>query len=149
MFFFIVIIIILFYFQKLLNQREQQYKDHKTYKEAYEELSNFLNRSRDKIPLLKERPLSDKLAIENAITPLENLLNKRAQGELLLDNLNTIGDVIIASTSENGEKIIKQEISSISEDLNKLFDGIKKKITEYNLYFILLFRTYRYIISKR
>lgn len=64
------------------------------------------------------------MAIENAITPLESLLNKRAQGELLLDNLNTIGGIIIASTSENGEKIIKNEISSISEELNKLFDGI-------------------------
>lgn len=110
-------------FQKLLNQREQQYRDHKTYKEAYEELSNFLNRSRDKIPSLKERPLSDKLAIENAIAPLETLLNKRAQGELLLDNLNTIGGIIMTSTSENGEKIIRQEISSISEELGKLFDG--------------------------
>lgn len=107
----------------MLNQREQQYKDHKTYKEAYEELSNFLSRSRDKIPSLKERPLSDKLAIENAITPLENLLNKRAQGELLLDNLNTIGGIIAASTSEDGKKIIEQEIESISDELNKLFDG--------------------------
>lgn len=75
---------------------------------------------------MKERPLSDKLAIENAITPLESLLNKRAQGELLLDNLNTIGGIIIASTSENGEKIIKNEISSIAEELNKLFNGILK-----------------------
>lgn len=112
------------YFQKLLNQREQQYKDHKTYKEAYEELSNFISRSRDKIPSLKERPLSDKLAIENAIAPLETLLNKRAQGELLLDNLNTIGDIIISSTSKNGEIIIKQEIVSITDELNKLFDGM-------------------------
>lgn len=56
--------------------------------------------------------------------PLEALLNKRAQGELLLDNLNTIGDIIIASTSEAGEKIIKQEISTIAEELKKLFDGI-------------------------
>lgn len=108
----------------MLSEREQQYKDHKTYKEAYEELSNFLNRSRDKIPSLKERPLSDKLAIENAITPLETLLNKRAQGELLLDNLNTIGGIINASTSENGQKIIKQEIESIADELNKLFDGM-------------------------
>lgn len=42
---------------------------------------------------------------------------------MLLDNLNTIGGIIITSTSENGEKIIKQEISSISEELSKLFDG--------------------------
>lgn len=90
-----------------------------------------MNRSRDKIPSLKERPLSDKLAIENAITPLETLLNKRAQGELLLDNLNTIGGIIISSTSENGEKIIKQEISSIADELNKLFDGMSKNIFIY------------------
>lgn len=78
---------------------------------------------------MKERPLSDKLAIENAITPLENLLNKRAQGELLLDNLNTIGDIIITSTSKSGEAIIKQEISSIADELNKLFDGKLKRET--------------------
>lgn len=92
-----------------------------------------MNRSRDKIPSLKERPLSDKLAIENAITPLESLLNKRAQGELLLDNLNTIGGIIISSTSENGEKIIKQEISSIADELNKLFDGKSKKKKKKNI----------------
>lgn len=108
----------------MLNQREQQYKDHKTYKEAYEELYNFLNRSRDKIPSLKERPLSDKLAIENAIMPLESLLNKKAQGELLLDNLNTIGGIVMASTSESGEKVLKQEIASIANDLNQLFNGM-------------------------
>jgi len=55
---------------------------------------------------------------------LENLLNKRAQGELLLDNLNTIGGIIITSTSESGEAVIKQEISSIADELNKLFDGM-------------------------
>jgi len=108
-----------------------------------------LNRSRDKIPSLKERPLSDKLAIENAITPLETLLNKRAQGELLLDNLNTIGGIIIASTSENGEKIIKQEISSITDELNKLFDGMSKKIFIYLYLYLILFVPPRYINSKR
>lgn len=108
-----------------------------------------MNRSRDKIPSLKERPLSDKLAIENAITPLETLLNKRAQGELLLDNLNTIGGIIIASTSENGEKIIKQEISSITDELNKLFDGMSKKIFIYLYLYLILFVPPRYINSKR
>lgn len=85
---------------------------------------NFINRSRDKIPSLKERPLSDKLAIENAIMPLETLLNKKAQGELLLDNLNTIGVIVTASTSENGEKVITQEIASIAGELNQLFNGV-------------------------
>jgi len=46
----------------------------------------------------------------------------------ILDNLNTIGGIIITSTSEDGEKIIKQEILSITDELNKLFDGMLKNI---------------------
>jgi nesprin-1 len=56
-----------------------------------------------------------------------------------LDNLNTIGGIIIASTSENGEKIIKKEISSIAEELNKLFDGKLKLYMSTDLNYFFFF----------
>ncbi|XP_050523464.1 muscle-specific protein 300 kDa-like isoform X2 [Daktulosphaira vitifoliae] len=108
----------------LLSEREQQFKDHKSYKEAFDELSNFLNRSKEKIPILNERPLNDKLAIEQSITPLDSLLNKKAQGELLLDNLVTIGNVIKTNTSDSGNVIISEEISMISDELTRFFDDV-------------------------
>lgn len=37
----------------------------------------------------------------------------------------------MTSTSENGEKIIRQEISSISEELGKLFDGKFVKLINF------------------
>jgi nesprin-1 len=57
--------------QKLLVEREEQYKDHRLYKEAHDDLIGWLSRAREKVPSMRQRPLSDKLAIENAVAPLE------------------------------------------------------------------------------
>ncbi|KAI4462171.1 muscle-specific protein [Holotrichia oblita] len=85
--------------QKLLYERENQYRDHKNYKEAYEEFQRWLTRAQEKLPQLKQRPMSDKLAVENFAAPLDALLNKQAQGEVLLDNLEQTAEVVLPSTS--------------------------------------------------
>lgn len=63
--------------QSLLGEREDQYRNHRVYKESHDELVGWLSRAREKIPSLKQRSLSDKLAIESAAVPLEQLLNKQ------------------------------------------------------------------------
>jgi nesprin-1 len=72
---------------------------------------------------MKQRPLSDKLAIENVVAPLEALLNKQAQGELLVEHLQHTGEVAIASSSSQGQENIRNEIRALRENFEGLFKG--------------------------
>lgn len=113
--------------KKLLADREEQYKDHRLYKEAHDELIQWLTRAREKVPSLKSKPLSDKLAIENSVAPLDALINKQAQGELLLEHLQHTGEVVLASTSPDGQTIIKNEMKALKESFDDLFNEIKQQ----------------------
>ncbi|KAI5642762.1 spectrin repeat domain-containing protein [Phthorimaea operculella] len=113
--------------KKLLADREEQYKDHRLYKEAHDELIQWLGRAREKVPSLKSKPLGDKLAIENSVAPLEALINKQAQGELLLEHLQHTGEVVLASTSPDGQVIIKNELKALKESFDALFNEIRQQ----------------------
>lgn len=113
--------------KSLLAEREEQYKDHRLYKDAHDDLIGWLSRAREKIPSMKQRPLSDKLAIENAVVPLEGLLNKKAQGELMVEHLQHTGNVVCASTSPQGQEVIKNEIRALTESFENLFKDIKQQ----------------------
>lgn len=119
MFFFFYLVL-----QKLLTEREEQYKDHKLYKEATENLHIWLNQAKEKVPSMKERSLSDKLAIENSLTPLENLLNIRPQGELLLGNVQNRSKIVLPNTSGKGQEIIKAEVTELSDAFHNFFVGM-------------------------
>ncbi|EZA53954.1 Nesprin-1 [Ooceraea biroi] len=113
--------------KSLLAEREEQYKDHRVYKEAHDDLIGWLSRAREKIPSMKQRSLSDKLAIENAVVPLESLLNKKAQGELLVEHLQHTGEVVCASTSPAGQEVIRNEIRALTESFEGLFKEIQQQ----------------------
>lgn len=83
----------------------------------------WLGRAREKLPSVKQRTLSDKISIENAVAPLDSLLNKKAQGELLLEHLQHTGKVVCASTSPRGQEIILNEIKALTESFENLFKG--------------------------
>jgi hypothetical protein len=95
---------------------------------------------------MKQRPLSDKLAIENAVAPLEALLNKQAQGELLVEHLQHTGEVAIASSSSQGQENIRNEIRALRENFEGLFKGefltysstkCRKSKLEYKQYLLM------------
>lgn len=109
--------------QVLLHEREQHYKDHKAYKEAYEEVQVWMTRAQEKVPQLKQRPLGDKLSIEMFSGPLDHLLNKQAQGEVLLENLEHTAQVVLPNTSVAGQEPIKNEIRALRESFERLFKG--------------------------
>ena len=109
--------------QKLLEERENQYKDHRLYKEAHDDLFGWLNRAREKVPSMKQRSLSDKLALEQAISCLDSLLKKQAPGELLVEHLNNTGEVVLSSTSPQGKELIKKEMEALTESFHGLFKG--------------------------
>ncbi|XP_066158002.1 muscle-specific protein 300 kDa isoform X10 [Euwallacea fornicatus] len=113
--------------QKLLHDKEQQYKDHKTYKEAYEEVQVWMTRAQEKVPQLKQRPIGDKLSIETFSGPLDHLLNKQAQGEVLLENLEHTAQVVIPNTNAPGQEAIKNEIRALRESFERLFKDLKQQ----------------------
>lgn len=113
--------------KNLLADREDQYRDHRLYKEAHDELLTWLSRAREKLPSLKQRSLSDKLAIENSVAPLDALLNKQAQGELMVEHLQHTGEVVCASTSTPGVETIRNEIRALRESFEGLFKEIKQQ----------------------
>lgn len=113
--------------KKLLSDREEQYRDHRLYKEAYDDLIAWISRAREKLPSMNQRSLSDKLAIENAVAPLDALLNKQAQGELLVEHLIHTGEVVIASTSTPGQNILRGDIRSVRDSFEGLFRDVAKQ----------------------
>lgn len=113
--------------KKLLIDREAQYRDHRLFNEAKNDLSGWINRSREKLPTLKPQTLTDKLSIENSVAPLEALLNKKAQGELLVEHLIHTGEVVMASTSPQGKESIKHDIKTLRDSFESLFKDIQNQ----------------------
>lgn len=113
--------------RKLLSDREEQYRDHRLYKEAYDDLLSWISRAREKMPSLKQQPLGDKLSIENSAAPLDALMNKKAQGELLVEHLQHTGEVVIASTSPQGKDTIQKDIKALKDSFENLFKDLKNQ----------------------
>ncbi|KAJ8930094.1 hypothetical protein NQ314_017138, partial [Rhamnusium bicolor] len=111
---------------KLLYEREAQYKDHKAYKEAHDEVQTWMTRAQEKVPQL-QRPFSDKLTVETLAGPLDHLLNKQAQGEVLLENLEHAAQVVIPNTSGHGQETIKNDIRALRESFERLFKDLKQQ----------------------
>ncbi|KAB7507506.1 Nesprin-1 [Armadillidium nasatum] len=105
-------------------ERETQYRDHRHYKEAYDDLLAFVNRTRDKIPALKQRNLGDRFSIEAAVQAMNSLLTRQAQGQILVDQLLHKGEVFLHSTSSNGQEMYKNEMQSLKENFEELFKDI-------------------------
>lgn len=112
-----------FFSQKLSLEREEQCKDHKMYKDATESLQIWLSHSKEKVPSMKERSLSDKLAIENVLVPLETILNTRAQGEALLEHVLNGSQIVLPNTSKEGRKLIHDEIAKLTHGFQSFFTG--------------------------
>jgi len=116
---------------KLRDEREDQYRDHKAYKEAYDEMSGWLNRAKEKILLLRSKPEGDRFFdIEIVKSTLASLINKKPQGALLLEKLHQYGEVSIASSSPEGKNAIKSEIKSLEDSFDSLF---KEVVTQKEL----------------
>lgn len=96
------------------------------FKEAYDEVQTWMTRAQEKVPQL-QRPLSEKLTVETLAGPLDHLLNKRAQGEVLLENLEHAAQVVLPNTSSHGQEIISNDIRALREAFERLFKDIKEQ----------------------
>lgn len=114
--------------RRLRNEREEQFKDHKSYQECHDELQGWLTRAKEKIPASGQRALGDRLYdIETAGSTLTGLMNKKAQGSLLLERLQQSGEVAMASTSEPGKDIIRNEMKAANDNFEQLFKEIQQQ----------------------
>ena len=108
-------------------ERETQYRDHRHYKEAYDDLLAFVKRTRDKIPALKQRNLGDRLSIETAVSAMVTLLTRQAQGQILVDQLFHRGEVFLHSTSSTAQENYRKEIQALKESFEDLFKDISSQ----------------------
>ncbi|KFM65651.1 Nesprin-1, partial [Stegodyphus mimosarum] len=101
-------------------QNEQSYKNHLSFKSNCDSLVSWMRQLREKIPPLT-RSLSDRLNIEATASVLEELLAKKSQGQLKVDSVINSGEIAMASSSENGKKMISTDMENLTSDFQNLF----------------------------
>ena len=121
-------------FQRLAEQvkaaqskADEEYRDHKAYKEAYDDLMTWINRAREKVPVMKHKPLGDRLAIEGAVSALTDLLNKQAQGQLKVEELQRRSQVLLHSTAPAGQATIRSEVQALKESFDLFFKEVQNQ----------------------
>ena len=113
----------------LRHERETQYRDHRHYKEAHDDLLSFISRTKDKTSALKQRNVSDRNSIEVTAKAMETLLSRQAQGQLLVDQMLHKGEVFLHSTSASGQDHYKKEMDALKKSFDNLFEDILKQKT--------------------
>ncbi|KAL1429843.1 hypothetical protein MTO96_015704 [Rhipicephalus appendiculatus] len=109
--------------EKLVETTEKAYRSHLDFKNACDDLVSWLRQLREKVPPFT-RSLSDRLSLESSISVLEDLLAKRAEGNLKLDAVVAAAETTKASTSEPGIALLDNQVSALKGDLTSLFDEI-------------------------
>ena len=118
--------------KNLLQERELQFKDHKAFRIAQENLVQYIQRCKDKITTMRQRSPSDKNFVEAVTQALDHLINKEAQGQILAEQLQQSGDVLASVTAEPGKSGIKKEVIAMTENFNTLFNDIRKQREQMN-----------------
>lgn len=111
--------------KKAQTDADENYRDHKSYKEAYDDLMTWINRAREKMPVMKHKPLGDRLAIEGAVSALTDLLNKQAQGQLKVEELQRKSQVLLNSTAPSGQSTIRSEVRALQESFELFFKEVQ------------------------
>ncbi len=120
-------------FEKLLStvrgklvDYESQHKDYKTFRVAQESLEQYLQRCRDKLHTMKQRSPNDKNYVEAVTQALDHLLNKEAQGQILVEQMQQTGDVLLKSLKNaSGQQEVRDDITKMIDSFNTLFNDIK------------------------
>ena len=57
--------------QLLRREREEQYKHHRAWKQAFDEFQAWMSTVREKVPAVRQRSFGDRSAIEGAVAALD------------------------------------------------------------------------------
>ena len=85
----------------------------------------LINRAREKVPVMKQKSLGDRLAIEQAVSSLTDLLNRQAQGHLKTEELKRKSQVLLLSTASSGQETIRNEVGALQESFDMFFKEVQ------------------------
>jgi len=105
---------------------EREYKDIKAHKSAMESVGQYLQRCKDKLQTMRQRSPNDKNYVDAITQGLDHLLNKEAQGQILLEQLQQTGDVLKKSKVGNVSDV-DAEVSKQTAAFNELFADVKSQ----------------------
>ena len=109
-----------------LEECEGHLKDYKLYKVALESLGQYLQRCKDKLHTMKQRSPNDKNYVDAVTQALDHLLNKEAQGQILVEQVQQTGEVLLKTTSGNARSILQKDIAASVQSFGDLFEDIKR-----------------------
>lgn len=110
-----------------ISKADEEYRAHKAYKEAYDDLMTWISRAREKVPVMKHKPLGDRLAIEESVTALTGLLNKQAQGQLKVEDMQRKSQVLLSTTAPAGQGTISSEVRALQESFDLFFKEVQSQ----------------------
>ncbi len=110
-----------------LSDCENQHRDFKAFRSAQESLAHYLQRCKDKLHTMRQRSPNDKNYVEAVIQALDHLLNKEAQGQILLEQVQQAGDVLLKNLPASSHSVIKEEVAARVRDFEELFGDIKQQ----------------------
>jgi nesprin-1 len=112
--------------EKLLDY-ESQLKNYKTLKAAQDSLVQYLQRCRDKLNTMKQRSPNDKNYVDAITQGLDHLLNKEAQGQIIVEQLTQAGEVLLEKNTVLNKDRVRQDIATLNESFVQLFNDVKKQ----------------------
>ena len=110
-----------------LSEKENQQKDYKAYKSAFEALEQYIRRCKDKLHTMRQRSPNDKNYVDAVTQALDHLLNKEAQGQILIEQLHQAGEIVLAPLCGEEAAAIKADMDGTVANFNELFVDIKKQ----------------------
>ena len=110
-----------------LSEKENQQKDYRAYRSAHETLEQYIRRCKDKLHTMRQRSPNDKNYVDAVTQALDHLLNKEAQGQILIEQLHQSGEVVMAPLGAEEGASIRADIDRTVSDFGELFVDIKKQ----------------------
>jgi len=107
----------------LLTDKENQYKFHRSYKDAHQELVTWLSRVRERIP--RASAADGVIEFETANATYAGLMNKKPQGLVLLEQLQQLGLLVVSHVAPEQSLPIQAEVRAMGESLESLFKEIE------------------------
>lgn len=113
--------------QDKLSDYETQLKNYKTLKVAQDSLVQYLQRCRDKLQTMKQRSPNDKNYVDAITQGLDHLLNKEAQGQIIVEQLTQAGEILLNKDTILNKEKVQQDICTLNESFVSLFDDVKQQ----------------------
>jgi nesprin-1 len=118
--------------QDELNIRENTLHNYREYKNHISDLEQFLQRCKDKVQTVEQRSPNDKNYANAIIQALSNLLNKEAQGQIMIEHVEQASAVLISKTPSY-EVEINKRTNELKVEFTRLFEEVSRQNKRLNV----------------